>query len=407
MSNHLKIVVITDGTPISESLLGTGMCRVNTQLFLALSHNIEIIASTTLGGRYIIDDIDPQIKDRTILIDLPKPIRTVAKVIGRFSEVLRSENLAFQLKLPQILKEIHEKSVDWIFCPCGVDPSALGRAVHLAQKANLPLAVYLVDDFMDGAILSGNQRHLRIAEQNVHYWLSKVDKVFVISEGFRQQLKRIYNIDSTVLLLPYSLPDISEDAQKLMKKQVLYLGGLSHFYIDGLRQVAQAINVINQETGNCIVLRIVTQASNNYIKSLLGDYDFIQCDSSCNSAEDVRKEVSLSSVCFAPYSFQNKFRTMVSTSFPSKTMDYLAAGKFILVYGPDYSSSVNYFKDNYLPEVLITEDTELLQQMISKQISDPKDYSENYKFSLQEYHSYSKIANTVLSNLNIKSNEII
>jgi hypothetical protein len=398
MSEQVKIAVITDGTPISPDVLGTGMCRINTQLFNSLSDNIKIIATTNLGGIYNINDIDKNLRSRCILIDLPKPIRTTSKVASRFSELFRSENIALNLKLSSLLSEFSNQSIDWLFCPCGVDPSALGRAIYLAQKTNLPLAVYLVDDFIDGAILSGNKRHLKIARKYFSKWLSQIDKIFVISEGFQQHLKENYKVDSVVLPLPYSSGAILRDSSLTQKDQVLYLGGLSHFYVDGLKHVAQAIHSINQESVRKISLRIASSANLSYVKSLLGDYDFIHCEP-CKTLEDVRREVASSVICFAPYSFDSKYRTMVSTSFPSKIMDYLVAGKFILVYGPDYSSSASYFNCHHLPEVVTTENVDLLKQIILQQVLYPQDHSKSYINLLASHHSYEVISKQLLSNL--------
>jgi hypothetical protein len=398
MTENLKLAVFTDAPPISESVLGAGMCRVNTQLFRALSGQIEVIFSSTLGGNYNIDDIDRSLKNRAILIDLPKPLRLISKAAGRFIAPLRSDNISFKLQLPKILREIEKKSVNWLFCPCGVDPSALGRGFQLAQHSGLPLAIYLVDDFLDGAVLSGNKRYLNIAQQYVPYWLKKTDKIFVISQGLRQHLKKKYDVDSVVLPLPYLLPKILGHEKMEAKKQVVYLGGLSHFYIDGLRNLAQAIDVINQNHNQQVFLTIISGAPLSRVKSLIGNYDFIQCKD-CISADDVRTEISQSAICFLPYSFHDKYRVMVSTSFPSKTMDYFAAGKFILVYGPTYSSSVKYFDEHCLPEVLSNEGLEPLIQIILNQISQPQDYASIYKNNLIKNHSYSRISELVVNNL--------
>jgi hypothetical protein len=402
MTEDLKLAVFTDAPPISESVLATGMCRVNTQLFLAVSDHIETIVSTTLGGTYCVDDIDHRLRDRATLIDIPKPMRLITKAAGKFIEPLRSENISFRLNLPTILKKIDEKSVNWLFCSCGVDPSVLGRGFHLAQRSGLPLAIYLVDDFLDGAILSGNKQHLAVARQSVPYWLKKVDKIFVISEGLRQHLKKKYDVESIVLPLPYAAPDSSDYEEIKIEKQVVYLGGLSHFYIDGLRQLAQAIDFINNNNKQKILLTIISGVPLSRIKSLLGDYEFIR-SKSCISADAVRKEISRSAVCFLPYSFHDKYRVMVSTSFPSKMMDYLAAGRSILVYGPKYSSSVNYFNQHSLPEILSTEDPELLKQMLINKIYQPLDHTACYIASLLKHHSYSKISEIIVNNIATRS----
>jgi hypothetical protein len=109
-------------------------------------------------------------------------------------------------------------------------------------------------------------------------------------------------------------------------------------------------------------------------------------------------------MCFAPYSFQENSKVMVSTSFPCKMMDYLAASKFILVYGPKYSSSVQYFKEHGLSQVLFEEDLEALQNTIMNQINTPIDYSKTYQKVLRTNHSYVSVSNVIVKSLLKQSN---
>jgi glycosyltransferase involved in cell wall biosynthesis len=57
-------------------------------------------------------------------------------------------------------------------------------------------------------------------------------------------------------------------------------------------------------------------------------------------------------ILFLPYSFLNGSRDAVETAFPSKTADYLAAGRPILVFGPKYSSLVRYASEQGFAEVV-------------------------------------------------------
>jgi hypothetical protein len=404
MDQHLRIGFITDCPPVSPNISGRAMLRVNTQLVRTLSDQITVVFTTSLGGSLEIKDIDEVVRDRCTVLQLPKVIGIISKLAGRvLSKKLGYDNLSFKIRLPVLVKKLYESNTTWLFCSCGADPEALDRAYQLSTASKLPLAIYLVDDFYDGAILSKNQRHLRLAKTIVPDLLKRVDKIFVISDGFKEHLKKTYNVDSIVLPLSFKDSDLKVKPSVSAAKNITFVGSLSHFYIDALIDLATAITNINKKTGLNIVLRLVTPAGSKEAKLLIGDFDCIQCKSAA-TLNEVQEEVSDSLMCFAPYSFQENSKVMVSTSFPCKMMDYLAASKFILVYGPKYSSSVQYFKEHGLSQVLFEEDLEALQNTIMNQINTPIDYSKTYQKVLRTNHSYVSVSNVIVKSLLKQSN---
>ena len=60
------------------------------------------------------------------------------------------------------------------------------------------------------------------------------------------------------------------------------------------------------------------------------------------SQSELAGELSNADILFLPYSFSRTSREAVETAFPSKAADYLAAGKPIVVFGPENSSLVRY-----------------------------------------------------------------
>jgi hypothetical protein len=69
---------------------------------------------------------------------------------------------------------------------------------------------------------------------------------------------------------------------------------------------------------------------------------------------------------FLPYSFLEIARQAVETAFPSKIADYLAAGKPILVFGPQYSSLVRYAREQGFAEIVQEFSPRALAQSIEK-----------------------------------------
>jgi glycosyltransferase involved in cell wall biosynthesis len=71
-------------------------------------------------------------------------------------------------------------------------------------------------------------------------------------------------------------------------------------------------------------------------------------------------------ILFLPYSFLESSRDAVTTAFPSKTADYLAAGKPLLVFGPAYSSLVQYASELGFAEIVTEFSPAALAQGIHK-----------------------------------------
>lgn len=391
MTKEIRLGVITEDAPVSEEQLAFGMSRVNVRLFRGLLDYITLIAINNPWHSYRHQDFAVGFQDKCILVELPRLWLVVARrLLPQFQR--DRTNAIFRFRLPSLVRQLHQRSTNWLFCPCGVDPSGLGRGVDLSQASELPLAVYLVDDFLTGAILSGNQTHLHLAQHNVPRWLSQVDQIFVITEGLRHRLQELYNLDAVVLPIPY---DLQMPLTEPIKPQIIFVGNPSHFYVDGLRQIAAIIDDLNREKNLSLTLRL-TIADNGSVKSWLGEFDCIHC-SPCLGSAALQQEIAASLMCFAPYSFDPKYQDMVASSFPSKMMDYLASGRFILTYGPTYASSVLYFQQHGLSTAVSTEDPATLRQIILQQIYEPKDFSNQYRQVVQKYHASQQIAEQILA----------
>ena len=71
-----------------------------------------------------------------------------------------------------------------------------------------------------------------------------------------------------------------------------------------------------------------------------------------------------------PYSFESSQRAIVSTSYPTKTADYLASGVPILVHAPEYASITRTARDGGWAETVSDEDPEALLVAINRLAAD-------------------------------------
>jgi hypothetical protein len=89
----------------------------------------------------------------------------------------------------------------------------------------------------------------------------------------------------------------------------------------------------------------------------------------------------------------------VETAFPSKTADYLAAGKPVLVFGPKYSSLVRYASEQGFAEIVDEFSAAALARGIHKIVFSPhygeelaaralEVFSANHDISRQQHKFY-------------------
>ena len=395
MSFKIKLAFITDATPVDEQVMAHGMCRVNTRLLRALDQHVSLVITTLYSNAYQRKHLLKEIQNKSVLIAFPYWIQ---RIVGRFLPKLRSPEFTFQFMLPNLVKSLRKAEANWIFCSCGADPKILDKGFQLAKASGLPLAVYLVDDFLESAILSENQENLKIAQEKVCYWLSEAEKIFVISDGLRQLLLERYKLDSVVLPLPYELPQGSVNLEVVHESnQIMFVGSLSHFYVDGIKQLAKILDEINQTFNTSITLRL-TSCTIDYANQIVGNFQCLRCKP-CLTMVELYQEISSSLFCFAPYSFDKKHEIMVKTSFPSKTMDYLAHAKLIVLYAPTYSSSAQYFAENGLSACV--NNPQELREIIITQMKHKLNYTEQYNLVLNQFHSPELIKQIIIENLNL------
>jgi len=100
------------------------------------------------------------------------------------------------------------------------------------------------------------------------------------------------------------------------------------------------------------------------------------------SQQELQGVLRRADILFLPYSFSEASRYAVESAFPSKTADYLAAGRPILVFGPQYSSLVRYAKEQGFAEVVDNFDEDVLARSIQRLLSDSVHRDELCKRSL-------------------------
>jgi len=398
MNKKPRIAIVADDPPVHRDIIASGLCRVNSHLFRSLEKNIDIIVCGSLGGLYSEEALASEFKQKYLIWDQENKL---IKFLKRFIPYFLIEEIKFFFKRSLIVNEIRKAKSNLIFCPCGVNPFSLRRAIWLSEKCQLPIAVYFVDDFLSGAQLSKNFPHLFASRYFLPKWMEKVSKVFVITDGLKSRFQNLYGNDAEVLHLPFDLYSRVQGFPPCgIKNQIMFIGNISHFYIDGIKDMASVIDDLNRFRVDPIVFRM-TLPNKKQVESI-GSFKCIQY---APYTDDylLNLDMNASILCFAPYSFNNKYKTMVSTSFPSKILEYLASARYVIAYGPDYTTSIRYFTENKIKEIVCCESRKKLKDAVMQQIQNNADCSEQYLQVISTLHNPEGIANQIISALSLIS----
>ena len=91
---------------------------------------------------------------------------------------------------------------------------------------------------------------------------------------------------------------------------------------------------------------------------------------------------------------------MVSTSFPSKSLEYLAYARSIVVFGPDYGVATKVFREAGLPSVVSS--PEELEGAINSHLQAWPEHSAVYRRYLVEAHSLAAARKTICDGLGLE-----
>src|ERR1035437_7068947 len=227
-----------------------------------------------------------------------------------------------------------------------------------------------------------------VLRSSVRWALLRAGHIYAISPEMQQLLKSEYGVDSE-LQRPGTERDRRSDSAvtKLSAHPhsavILFAGAITDVVQDSLKLLTEIL-----VTGKLQVygvqsaeLHLYTQLSPERIRDWGWDHPSISVHGWV-SQQELQGVLQSADILFLPFSFSEASRYAVESAFPSKTADYLAAGRPILVFGPPDSSLVRYAKEQGLAEVVDNYDEDVLARGIQRILSDSAYTSQLCKRSL-------------------------
>jgi glycosyltransferase involved in cell wall biosynthesis len=221
-----------------------------------------------------------------------------------------------------------------------------------------------------------------------HRALRHASHIYAIGPEMQQLLKAEYGVDSE-LQRPGTERDRKSDptATKFSPPPhsavILFAGAINDSVQSSLKLLAEIIIAGKLQAHGIpsAELHLYTQLSPERIHDWGWDHHNISVHPWV-SQQELQGVLRRADILFLPYSFSEASRYAVESAFPSKTADYLAAGRPILVFGPQYSSLVRYAKEQGFAEVVDNFDEDVLARSIQRLLSDSVHRDELCKRSL-------------------------
>jgi len=388
MSEMPSYVMLTDSPPLENG--GYGLNVVTWNWCVAMGKNLKLIVTRLPDPTVRPTDFTQSLQTKVVFYsDLRRIV--CGRRVASFKSI--AVLIRFIFSLGRIKGEILSSGATRLFSFIGGDGWFLLMTALVAWKTKLPLDVYLVDDLEESA---RNEKHpifarfVRWFEPRV---LRRADRVFLISKGYVDHVRKKYSVQSQWLPIPFGAEKVqyhSSDTANERVRQLAYLGSVNHLYESALRELLEAMKQWNSESRAFkLELVIMSHTDSEYVKHALEGLGAWTLLSNRSDAECMER-LSRSWAIFLPYSFEEDQRVMVSTSFPSRLARCMVAGRPLFVYGPGYASLPRYFAENDLL-VCVQSCGQLIRGLEQIDAADCPQTIERYENILKKNHSASAI----------------
>ena len=244
-----------------------------------------------------------------------------------------------------------------------------------AYLTRTPYVVVVHDDFISSANTLSNfsANILRPLAKRV---LHRAAHIYAVRPEMTKFLANEFGVDSE-LQLPATTKLLRREgsgcASVIEAPVIVFAGGVTFAVRDSLDLVAKLI------TGGAaaeycmpgLKLLLFSELSVDEAKEYAWDHANIEIKGWVAQSE-LLDALSQADILLLPYSFSENARHAVETAFPSKTADYLAARKPILILAPSSSTLVRYAREEGFADIVDEFSTDALARTIHQIVFSPE-----------------------------------
>ncbi|MDQ3816832.1 MAG: glycosyltransferase [Acidobacteriota bacterium] len=271
--------------------------------------------------------------------------------------------------------------------------SELFVAAYLAHRwSGAPLVVYEMDEW-GAAVRQAGGAIARMLEKHLHSRIIReAQTVWVISREIAKEFQSRFNVEPRILEHGVDLQGFLSRRRKELaqggptradERRLLYTGSIYGAQIGAVRNVLKAIQSQPKRQWS-LVIYTSQQPSTLTSQGIEGPGLRIEPAVPVEAMPDI---LATADALLLPFSFEEKERSVVSTSLPSKIADYLASGVPVLVHAPPYATVTSLASEEGWALVVSEESTEQLNEALGRLASDKALRDEMAKRALSLAHS--------------------
>lgn len=247
-------------------------------------------------------------------------------------------------RVPKIMEVgrriIRERRVEALFS-ASYGPEFPHAAYFLSREFKLPF-YYFESDRLDAEFTSA--RGMRLITQHRKSFLDAAEKLWLTSPAMVREFKRAYDVDGEFL---FHFVDVDAYQRAVSEApplptdriHIVYAGSINVMFYDTMKWFCDWLNRGLTIDGRPVEMTIYSSTAR---PEFAGAHVKLP---GLVKLEEIPKKLAAAHIAGVFVSFTNDpgTRKQIETSLYTKTIDYLAAGRPVLVISPDYSSEVDCF----------------------------------------------------------------
>lgn len=220
----------------------------------------------------------------------------------------------------------------------------------------LPLILFVHDDWVSWVRSSSIVLKV-LAKPLFRFAAGRASHIYTVTPHMQEMLEREYRVKSEVQFPAIEIKNSNNVAVDLEEKReclkLFYAGSGTGATEDSFNMFIQLVKSSTLEKYGIKdwELNLFVLATSEDLKRCGWEHERIKFRGWV-SQQQLREELLKADILFLPFSFKEEQRFATEQAFPSKTADYLASGKPILIFAPPYSSIVKYGRKHGFAEIV-------------------------------------------------------
>lgn len=272
--------------------------------------------------------------------------------------------------------ELSEQFKTWLdaFDPDILYTQAAGRedillCLQIKKYLNKPLVFHMMDDWPATLGKKGFMKKYWEHKINKEFrqLMDKTDVALSISDYMAKEYKRRYGKDFITFHNPINLnfwkKAQRKDYQLGTDPVILYAGRIGLGIDISLRNIAAAIQKVNEELGISIKFVLQTREPPEWIKnfSCVNHQGFV-------AYEELPRVFANADFLVLPYDFSDKSINFIKYSMPTKAAEYMVSGTPILIFAPEDTALVKYAEKLNWAKVVTENSIDFLAEKIKEMV---------------------------------------